>query len=378
MRAWRVVHAFEADELVVVVEPVIRGTRELWWKPVGVSLKDMRRESLSTVGLDEFRDGYLALVADAWWRSWLDEIEPLPEPAQRAHPAIGLRLAGAVQSLVARDAAPHGRTAVAVEPWKPHAVVVFRSYMAALGLALAEGVRCDRVILDLDDDEVGFLRSNGTAVLAEQYERLVRTVGERFSAVTLASEDEASHVEARCGLRTTVLPNAVEVPARVLDYDENARTVLMVANFDYAPNMEGAEWLRTLVWPVLEQLVVDPCVLRLAGRGLDEFADARPVYGAAAVVAVPLLKGAGTRIKVLEAWALGRPVVATSVGVSGLGACDGRDALIRDDPESFARALRDVLEDPELGRRLVDGGRRRVEAFTTDRIEKKLRSIALG
>jgi hypothetical protein len=376
MRAWRLVHAFEADELVVAVEPVISGVREVWWKRPGASLQEAHRENLSFVPFDEFRDGYVALCGDQRWRSWLDEIEPLPELADHAHPAMALGLARAVQSFVTRARAQEGgHTTAAVAGWEPEAVFVFRSYMAALGLALAEGFGCKRVVLDLDDDEVGFFQRNGAVDLAEGYDRILRTVGRHFTRVTLSSTEEAHAVEARWGLRAAVLPNSVEVPERVLEYDEHGRTVLMVANFGYEPNVEGAEWLRARVWPVLEQLVSAPCSLRLAGKGLDEFDDLRPVYGPAGVVAVPLLKGAGTRIKVLEAWALGRPVVATSVGVAGLGATDGQDALIRDDPCSFAGALRDVLEDPELARGLVLGGRRRVEAFSAELVEEQLRSM---
>jgi glycosyltransferase involved in cell wall biosynthesis len=89
--------------------------------------------------------------------------------------------------------------------------------------------------------------------------------------------------------------------------------------------------------------------------------DVRPFVQEAAVFVVPLRVGGGTRLKILDAWAMGKAVVSTSVGCEGLEAEDERNILIRDDPESFALAVASVLADPRRRERLGAAGRRTVE-----------------
>jgi glycosyltransferase involved in cell wall biosynthesis len=72
---------------------------------------------------------------------------------------------------------------------------------------------------------------------------------------------------------------------------------------------------------------------------------------------VPLRTGAGTRLKILEAWALGKAVVSTSAGCEGLAAVHGENILIRDTAEGFADAVLDVLSDAGLRARLGRAGR---------------------
>lgn len=88
--------------------------------------------------------------------------------------------------------------------------------------------------------------------------------------------------------------------------------------------------------------------------------DIRPVVRPTACFIVPRrIAGDGTRV--LQAWAMGKAVVSTSMGCADLEAVDGRNILIRDDAESFAQAVLDVLEDRELRRRLGEAGRKTVE-----------------
>src|SRR6266567_6467033 len=104
--------------------------------------------------------------------------------------------------------------------------------------------------------------------------------------------------------------------------------------------------------------------------------DVRPYVHDAACYVVPLRVGGGTRLKILDAWAMGKAVVSTSVGCEGLAAEDGRNILIRDDPESFAQAVRTVLRDAPLRLRLGVEGRRTVERqYSWERIGESLLSV---
>jgi hypothetical protein len=102
---------------------------------------------------------------------------------------------------------------------------------------------------------------------------------------------------------------------------------------------------------------------RYRERGIDitgYVEDIRPIVRPAACYIVPRRKaGGGTRI--LQAWAMGKAVVSTSVGCHGLAVSDGVNILIRDDPDSFAQAVLAVLEDRGLRRRLGDEARKTVE-----------------
>jgi glycosyltransferase involved in cell wall biosynthesis len=79
------------------------------------------------------------------------------------------------------------------------------------------------------------------------------------------------------------------------------------------------------------------------------------------VVIAPLRIGGGTRLKILEALAMARPVVATSIGAEGIDAIRGHDLLIADDASSLAHQTVRVLADTELARSIGDAGRRLVE-----------------
>lgn len=79
-----------------------------------------------------------------------------------------------------------------------------------------------------------------------------------------------------------------------------------------------------------------------------------PCYRDAHVAVVPLRAGGGTRIKILEAFALRRPVVSTTVGIAGIAAEDGRHALIADTPTAFAVACHRLYEDRDLAAQIAD------------------------
>jgi glycosyltransferase involved in cell wall biosynthesis len=90
--------------------------------------------------------------------------------------------------------------------------------------------------------------------------------------------------------------------------------------------------------------------------------DIRPHVRDAACYVVPLRVGGGTRLKILDAWAMGKAVVSTSIGCEGLDARDGANILVRDTPQGFADAIRSVLHDDALRHRLATNARRTAES----------------
>jgi len=88
--------------------------------------------------------------------------------------------------------------------------------------------------------------------------------------------------------------------------------------------------------------------------------DLDPFYDRADIVVAPLIHGGGTRIKVLEAFAHRRPLVATRLAVAGLAVRDGHDVLLGDSPPELALALTSLLDNPSLGGRIADNAARTV------------------
>jgi glycosyltransferase involved in cell wall biosynthesis len=103
-----------------------------------------------------------------------------------------------------------------------------------------------------------------------------------------------------------------------------------------------------------------PSLLRLAGPRIELtgfVSDLRPHLAAATAVVVPLRLGGGTRLKILEAMAMGKPIVSTSLGAEGIEAVAERDILIEDEPAGFANAVSRLLAEPNLAARIGQSAR---------------------
>jgi len=154
--------------------------------------------------------------------------------------------------------------------------------------------------------------------------------------------------------------------------------IVFAACFSWFPNMEAARWFLADVHPHLRR-GGPPSVVHFVGSGLDpalaraieaagcvahrDVPDLRPHLDGARIAMVPLRSGGGTRLKIVEAWASGVPVVSTVLGAAGLGGVDGVDLLLADAPAAFAAQLRRVLLDDALYHRLRENGLRRAASM---------------
>jgi glycosyltransferase involved in cell wall biosynthesis len=203
--------------------------------------------------------------------------------------------------------------------------------------------------------------------------------------VTIAvSELEAQAVQALApDARVEVVPNGVDVdffrPGEELHVPGY---VLFTGLMNYAPNVEGIAWFAQEVLPLVGQVELHvvgstpaPEVEILASTRVaihGEVPDTRPYQWRANVVVVPLLSGAGTRLKILEAAACGNAIVSTSVGAEGLDLTPGRDLLIADSPTEFAQAVAAVLGDDALRARLGREARRASERYRWETIGNRM------
>ena len=174
---------------------------------------------------------------------------------------------------------------------------------------------------------------------------------------------------------TAVIPNAVDLDFfRPRAEAPAPNTILFFGAHNYFPNADGLRYFLSECLPLLKKTV--PAVkLRVVGHtppGFQSFAsesvqmvgfveDVRVELAGAAVVIVPLRVGSGTRLKILEAMAMAKPVVSTRLGAEGLEVVPDRDLLIADDPAAFAAAIARALSDAALARSLGAAGRLLVE-----------------
>ncbi len=101
----------------------------------------------------------------------------------------------------------------------------------------------------------------------------------------------------------------------------------------------------------------------------------RPYFHRASVVIVPLLHGGGTRLKILDAAACGKPIVSTSVGAEGLNFVDGRDVLLADSAPTFAQAVVRLLSNPDRQAELSRCARWAAEAYDWSEIASEFCNV---
>lgn len=210
---------------------------------------------------------------------------------------------------------------------------------------------------------------------AARIERLERELCGRLALNVVMSEVDALRLRALApGARTVVVPNGTDT-----DYfrpngtaSVSGRVAFVGPTYSH-PNRDAVEFLLRQVWPTV-RAADQTATLHLIGRNaprdqarydaepgvtaLGYLPDIRHAIATARCCVVPIRIGGGTRLKILDAWAMGKAVVSTPIGCEGLHAVDGKNILIRDTPEGIAEAVLQLLRDAGLRTRLEQEGRR--------------------
>jgi glycosyltransferase involved in cell wall biosynthesis len=256
---------------------------------------------------------------------------------------------------------------------------------------------CGRTVLDLHNIESVLdqrcaevergARAWAHRVFSRSALKLERTWLPRFSEVLTASESDAERVRAIAPeARVAVYPNAL--PLTPLPARGNEDAIVFSGNMEYHPNISAVRFFRREVWPLLRERWPG-LVWRLVGKSPEavrrftsgdarievegQVEDAIRELARAKVAVVPVLAGSGTRLKILEAWAAGVPVVSTTLGAEGLGARDGESLLLADGGPTFAEAVSRLLACAEHREKVGTAGRLLLEKeFTWETAWKKL------
>jgi glycosyltransferase involved in cell wall biosynthesis len=265
--------------------------------------------------------------------------------------------------------------------------------MAAYAAACSLGRR-PRPILCLDEHNIEYdivrrtagveasvLRRAYSAVEWRKVRREERHAWSHLDGCTVTSvRDQDMLLADEPTAHTAVVPNGVDLeffqPSRLshLPAPREPQTLLFFGAIDYYPNTDA---MLFFLHDALPQLAARYPHLRLCivGRKPPESIvaqrsatvevtgvvdDVRPWIERADVVIVPLRIGGGTRLKILEAMAMGKAVVSTTLGAEGLDVVPERDLLIADDAASLVAQIGRLLDDPELGRRIGASARKLV------------------
>ena len=175
---------------------------------------------------------------------------------------------------------------------------------------------------------------------------------------------------------TATVPNGVDIEFyQPSDAPTEPDTLLFTGLMTYRPNIDGVVYFVQEILPLIHQ-VRPEVTLTAVGAGaaaevsalegphvkiISTVPDMRVYFSRAAGVIVPLRMGSGTRLKVLEGLAMGKPMISTSVGCEGIHVRGGEHLLIGDSPQAFAAAVLQVLSEPKLAQTLGQQGRALVE-----------------
>jgi polysaccharide biosynthesis protein PslH len=229
------------------------------------------------------------------------------------------------------------------------------------------------------------------AALMEEEER---RWGNRVALNVAVSERDGALIERLApGSRVAIVPNGVDVD-EFRPVDGAGSGVAFAGGASAFPNRDALEYFCDAILPHLRTRGADVPVRWVGRASADQMRrhreqfgveltgyvdDVRPLMSAAACHIVPLRVGGGTRLKILNSWAMGKPVVSTSIGCEGLDAIDGDNILIRDEPRAFAEAMVSVVRDRNLQRRLGEAGRATAERlYSWEAIGRSMRETYLG
>jgi polysaccharide biosynthesis protein PslH len=221
-----------------------------------------------------------------------------------------------------------------------------------------------------------------------------RFAGRFGVCVTVSEADRKLLLAANSRLKVEVSPNGVDTRLyQPLPEAQSSSTLLFAGNMSYGPNIDAVSHFCREVLPLVRSQVPDvelwivgtdptPQVQGLEGNGVHvtgRVAEMAPYYAKCTACVVPLRAGSGTRLKILEAMALGRPVVSTTIGAEGLEVRDGEHLLIGDSPQRFAEQTVEMLRNQSLRRRITENARQlAVTTYDWDIIAERFINILSG
>ncbi len=291
-----------------------------------------------------------------------------------------LRLTGHARTdwLYTRDAANQLRQTIAT--FKPTLILVEEIWLYRY-LPILRQAGCP-LILDNHNVEGDDSRFQGVDSMTPHILTKVKRIEERFIRAVdqawMCSQEDVHRLYRLYPMEKTkahVIPNGVNpdyyntMQSRPLS-SNHANTLIYLGRFSYQPNAEAASILLNQIYPSL-QTIIGNCQLLLVGCDPTEemlraaqadsnitvtgqVDDIRPYLATAAVMVVPLQKGSGTRLKLLEAFAAKCPVISTTKGAEGLEVENEKHLLLRESPATMVKAIQQLWQNPPMAQALAE------------------------
>ena len=317
--------------------------------------------------------------------------------------------AGALRSLLAgtsynverfRSAAFEARLAAVVASFEPDVVLLESLYMVPFLPAVRRATAAPVVLRSVNvEHEIweGLAGNARSALLRAYFRRLATrlrayelgTMNDVDAILAVTEEDAATYGRLGAEVPLHVAP----VGMKASDWpDLSGRgergTIVFLGSLDWRPNLEAVRWFIGEAWPFVRaahpgaRLLIAgsnaPARLVASGRRegvgfLGHVDDVRRFLASGTAMVAPVLSGGGVRVKILEAMALGVPVVSTRLGAAGIAVREGSEILLADSPRDLADACAALLGDPERATGLGRAGRSTILALCdADRIAREV------
>jgi polysaccharide biosynthesis protein PslH len=319
----------------------------------------------------------------------------LPRGRQRVYDAW-LRLRGTPELVVQHASRPlHARLKALAHAWRPDVIqleyTLMGQYLPALQRCPAARVLTQHepaaLISDVTRDPEGSPDRLPNPRVWRSWQRYERAVIRQVDAVVTFTESDR-HAVASHGLATPIvrIPFGTTPPEQPLNASgDSPPSLLFVGSFIHPPNVDAARRLVRNIFPLIREQIPDavlyivgdrpPSDLEAGGPGVivtGYVPDLIPYLDRTSVVVAPLRTGGGMRVKVAEALAAGKALVASRLAASGLAVMHDQQLLLAETDGEFADAITDLLRDPE--RRVALAGRARAWACAHLEWEESIRA----
>jgi polysaccharide biosynthesis protein PslH len=261
---------------------------------------------------------------------------------------------------------------------KPHPVRIFDAHNAVWTIVERMGQNAPYILKKL---------ANLEAHRVKKYEGMIVKCFEH--TLVVSTQDSHSLLEAVEAIDTnrlkdqipiTVIPIAIDTQLlQPVNRINGSRNIVTMGTLHYPPNADGIRWFILEVFPIIKQKIPDASLtiigknppgdfIKIAQQQPDSITvtgyvpDLTPYLEKAEVMVIPVRAGGGMRVRILEAFARGMPVVTTTVGIEGIEAIPDEEVVIKDTPSEFAQAVVNLLNNRNNQDNLASKGRQLAEA----------------
>ena len=223
-----------------------------------------------------------------------------------------------------------------------------------------------------------------SAIQVWKLKRYERQQLPKFDQVVAVSQLDAQHLKQLSGMTPLIIPNGIDSeqfapnryqPASIMQ-ERAAPALVFTGKMDFRPNVDALLWFVDEILPLIESDGLPPILWAVGQKPhpalarlqshpqviITGWVDAiEPYLAGADVVVVPLRMGSGTRLKVLQALSMARPLVGTTLGCAGLSLRDGEHLRLADDPLEFAKAVSQMLRHPNQAAKMGQQARQHIQ-----------------